>query len=171
MSGYFKPLRRKIGILILVLACVCTAGWVRSRSTFDMVALPSRFMNVTLVSGEGSFGMTENAVFNFRQVTRQEHGRSIMRVEIIQMIKQTSRDELRWWKFNGAEFRLFRSISGSERPIPLIPYWSVVIPLTLLSAWLLLSRPRQKHTKSSNPDCESNKRSGHVIFDFPESRT
>jgi hypothetical protein len=26
----------------------------------------------------------------------------------------------------------------------IIPYWSIVIPLTLLSAWLLLSKPRKR---------------------------
>ena len=28
--GYFKPLRRKIGVLTLALSCVFAAGWVRS---------------------------------------------------------------------------------------------------------------------------------------------
>jgi hypothetical protein len=29
-----------------------------------------------------------------------------------------------------------------------VPYWSIVIPLTLLSAWLLLSNPRTVNPKS-----------------------
>jgi hypothetical protein len=33
--------------------------------------------------------------------------------------------------------------SAQETPIWTIPYWSIVIPLTLLSAWLLLSNPKR----------------------------
>ncbi|WP_157605387.1 hypothetical protein [Schlesneria paludicola] len=29
-----------------------------------------------------------------------------------------------------------------------VPYWSIVLPLTLLSAWLLLGQPRAKLSKS-----------------------
>src|SRR5262249_50446664 len=31
MSSYFKPLRRKIGVLTLVMACVLMVGWIRGR--------------------------------------------------------------------------------------------------------------------------------------------
>lgn len=31
-----------------------------------------------------------------------------------------------------------------------IPYWSFVIPLTLLSAWLLLSKPRAKTIRADS---------------------
>ncbi len=33
----------------------------------------------------------------------------------------------------------------------LIPYWSLVLPLTLLSAWLLLSKPRQTKPSTESP--------------------
>lgn len=47
-----------------------------------------------------------------------------------------------------------------------IPYWSIVIPLSLLSAWLLLSKPRSTRLASRRPDsdCELNKRPWPVIF-------
>ena len=32
-----------------------------------------------------------------------------------------------------------------------LPYWSLVIPLTLLSAWMLLSKPRPSAPKPSEP--------------------
>ena len=142
--SYFKPWRRKIGVLTLVMACMVTAGWVRSLSTIDMLAFPARLLNYTLVSGEGSFGVTGNFVFNFRQVSRLENGREIKRVEIIRIVKQPNRAEFGWWKFEGVEFRLFRSSSTSDGVIPMIPYWSIVIPLTVISAYLLLSKPRTK---------------------------
>ena len=33
-----------------------------------------------------------------------------------------------------------------------VPYWSIVTPLTLLSAYLLLTRPRERTTKQSSND-------------------
>ena len=34
-----------------------------------------------------------------------------------------------------------------ETPVWSIPYWSIVVPLTLLAAWLLLSKPRVKSAR------------------------
>jgi len=42
----------------------------------------------------------------------------------------------------------------ATRPSPIvhwnIPYWSIVLPLTLLSAYLLLSKPRSKSNQSDD---------------------
>ena len=40
MGEYFKPLRRKLGVVTLLMACVLMAGWVRSLSIFDAVTFP-----------------------------------------------------------------------------------------------------------------------------------
>ncbi len=42
-----------------------------------------------------------------------------------------------------------------HQTIAQVPYWSIVIPLTLLSAWLLLSRPRVKTEASITPTIET----------------
>src|SRR5689334_11887992 len=39
MGEYFKPFRRKIGVITLVMACVFSAGWIRSRNTSDFLRL------------------------------------------------------------------------------------------------------------------------------------
>lgn len=36
MGSYFKPWRRKLGLFVLVLACVCAAVWVRGIGTKDV---------------------------------------------------------------------------------------------------------------------------------------
>ena len=52
----------------------------------------------------------------------------------------------------GIEWQGFSSTFGGSRDFKwLIPYWSVVLPLTLLSAYLLLSKPRLKTAKPPNP--------------------
>ena len=35
MGDFFKPWRRKIGVVTLLMACVFAAGWVKSFSTVD----------------------------------------------------------------------------------------------------------------------------------------
>ena len=40
MGGYFKPWRRKIGVVTLVMACVLMAGWVRSLTVADHIDIP-----------------------------------------------------------------------------------------------------------------------------------
>src|SRR6478736_6446220 len=39
MGEYFKPLRRKIGVLTLAMACLFTAGWIRSQTICDGIAI------------------------------------------------------------------------------------------------------------------------------------
>ena len=39
MGDYFKPWRRKIGVLTLVMACVFMGAWVRSNSILDELLL------------------------------------------------------------------------------------------------------------------------------------
>src|SRR5438105_3724804 len=40
MRDFFKGWRRKIGVLTLVMACVCMAAWVRSYSAEDKAWIP-----------------------------------------------------------------------------------------------------------------------------------
>ena len=144
MWSFFHGWRRKTGCVTLVMACALAAMWVRSLSTIDVLALPASLLNYTFVSGQGSFAATGNFVFNLRQDSREENGRTIVRVEIRQIVKQPNRKEFHWWKFNGSEFRLFRSSSESNGVIPMVPYWSLVLPLTLISAYLILWKPRKR---------------------------
>ena len=41
--------------------------------------------------------------------------------------------------------------TGLKRTFLIIPYWSFVVPLTAISAWLLLSTPRKPNQKSPEP--------------------
>lgn len=39
MREFFKPWRRKLGVLVLVLACVLMAGWARSQRMIDELSV------------------------------------------------------------------------------------------------------------------------------------
>jgi hypothetical protein len=109
LGTYFKPLRRKVGVVTLVMACVFAAGWVRSYSEelvngiefpfydnrYNLVVIPEGIVLGTLVL-QGEENQPELVFDDFFE----------------------------------------------------IPHWLIVVPLTLLSAWLLLSKVRQKQTES-----------------------
>ena len=96
--NYFKPLRRKLGVATLPMACVFMAGWV---SSLEAPYVRKAYRVGIELTGPGFKVVGE--------LGRYQPGRG--------------------WQHEG----LFR--------IP-VPYWSIVIPLTLLSGYLLLSKPR-----------------------------
>jgi hypothetical protein len=60
------------------------------------------------------------------------------------------------WRFLGfeaGEFTTQMTGDSSHGSFCSIPYWSVTVPLTLVSLWLLLSKPRSLNRKNINePD-------------------
>ena len=60
--------------------------------------------------------------------------------------------EVKWhWKAGGFEFknRLVPKI-GFSSTIWQVPYWSIVIPLTAITAFLLISKPRRSNQKKTD---------------------
>ena len=57
MPDYFKPLRRKIGVVTLVLACVFAAMWVRSGRIQDVVRFGPGGRECIVVSFDGRFSI------------------------------------------------------------------------------------------------------------------
>lgn len=101
---YFKPLRRKIGVVTLLLACVFVAAWVRSydEESANGVEFPFYDDRYNLLL------LPEGIVL----------GKFVLELEENQQVLVL-------------------------HDFFVIPHWTIVIPLTLLSAWLLLSKPRQ----------------------------
>ena len=50
--------------------------------------------------------------------------------------------------FRPAWFRFSNEVRTTSLLIFSLPYWSITIPSTLLSCWLLLSKPRRPHSKA-----------------------
>ena len=82
MGDFFKPWRRKIGVVTLVFACLVAGGWVRSLTVREVISIP---------------------------------------------------------------------LQDSEE----IFFWFLVVPLTLLSAYLLLVKPRVAKPKTIVDNCHS----------------
>ncbi len=151
MPPYFKPLRRKIGVVTLVTACVFSAGWVRSyrvQDTFvlefgtgNSVELLSACKSLIFVSAIDQ-SPSKPPKLNFRWITygfASDQWYMQIDADNENMVASSKSAEFTSHQVIlpiGVTTHYFRAFQ--------VPYWSIVIPMTLLSAWLLLSRPRTK---------------------------
>ena len=143
--SYFKPWRRRLGFVTLLLACVFMAGWLRTFRINDQIILSREDQSNVLTSKDGClrctryFGLILPAYSREASVVGAKFGVS----EPIDVAETTWESQWRWCGFDFRTGRLY----SCRVEVSTIPYWSVVFPLTLLSACLLLSMPRQKPTR------------------------
>lgn len=142
MWGYFKPLRRKLGVVTLGLACLFGAAWVRSLFAADVVevrtgphSLEALKSGIHLLAWESMFCDLDSStrVFNWNTYPSPE------------LFDTTFKWNDRYYGFD-----VYQLGGPSENFVftrRSIPYWSVVVPITLLSAGLLLSKPRVRQPK------------------------
>ena len=154
MSTYFHGWRRKIGVVSLFLACVYMAGWVRSLTDEDCFCRVQRLGNTELISADGSIGWRQVVLLYSNTSTSMGHpanGYSRRKSRPIQLFPIVSAYH-KWdsdldFRFAGFAFvSALATWNDIRSSIWIIPYWSIVLPLTLLSAWLLLSPPRKRST-------------------------
>ena len=149
MGSDFKPWQRKLGVLTLVVACVFAIGWVRSLTIDDAVSVGGPDAYHVWISKSGTFrwgkltpGLNKPA-YEWSSTPRLNDDEDF----------QWNEATLKWRQsFGGFDFGSGSSVytpkHHTERWV--IPYWSVVFPLALLSAHLLFSKPRAKRT---DPAC------------------
>jgi len=183
MGGYFQPLRRKIGMMILLTACVVMMGWVRSLTYTDEIQvflgqntvhqLISNKSGLAWVSTWGAITDRQGNVLQCARVLRKPHHwmffepsrmsywetSTVLDAEekgdVFGYSFDRSFPAARWyWKCIG--FCFGTEDNPPERAAFLTaPYWSLTIPLTLISLWLLLSKPRKSNQmKITEPDPE-----------------
>lgn len=157
MPTYFKPLRRKIGVIALVMACVFAGGWVRSLKTRDNLVFPRPKIQHAMASAAGVLRWTKyvnvgKPIFgaNSEPVGDREDHDSFWKNRTVH-----------WrWGALGFDFGSATDADGNlakqhEMVRWAIPYWSIVIPLTAISIWLLLSKPPAKLEPKTTPVSEN----------------
>ena len=127
MREFFRGWRRKGGVLTLVMACMFAAGWVRSHTQIDLVFIPG---GMIAVSENGKFSLSQKIRLKSQSPTG---GKVKATVESSSFLSR-----IRLWSLDVSSTKIIQTDYG------LIPYPSIVIPLTLLSAWLLFSAPRSR---------------------------
>ena len=156
MREFFRGWKRKLGVVTLVMACVLTAGWVRSQSLVDDYCtgngtLPDRFRirscsdRITVISEHNKSNWNRPGGWGYRRLEVKDLVNSPTGYEFeIERHVFEYDAHLRFWGFEYGFLR--EAIQPSTRQFRAtfctIPYFSIVLPLTLLSAWLLLLKPR-----------------------------
>jgi len=153
MGEYFKPMRRKIGVLTLVMACVLMVGWIRSpftQHTFTFRYLSPSCIKVVSVSNHLIFATLfvrtldpmPITIWSSEEVKPNKWVMTFANLPVMCPIKD------RPFSVGDIEFRI------GNLPVSLnwyqFPYWSIVLPLTVLSAYLLLSMPRRSTPKKTD---------------------
>ena len=145
MPTYFKPWRRKIGVATLVVACVAMGAWVRSTLVKD---------HLTRDYGDGSTIQATAFDSHFGLVVRkgfQPSGKTEIRWlhSQVESINDWAAERGDWISYRLGFGIVHYKLTNGYLKAWFTHYASIVIPLTLLSAWLLLSRPRAKPTPPS----------------------
>jgi hypothetical protein len=118
--------RRKIGVATLLVASVLGMFWVRSQSTCDWIAI--------CPSGQ--------AIYN---VASDENGICVRKLYDPPPIHLP----VFWWGSTEIPplntLPILDPVNGAlDEEIVLCPYWCIVLPLSFISAWCLLTKPRTK---------------------------
>jgi hypothetical protein len=142
VGEFFKGWRRKTGLVVLAMAMLPTVGWVRSYVIRDTVSVRYQMSCHIVMSVDGGIGWVnlptatrdDGIHFSSNRIHRGGSHWADFDVE--------RRSD--WWGFsNGKATFLAQSRNPIIIAIWIAPYWSLVLPLTLLSAWLILWKPRK----------------------------
>ena len=154
MGDYFKPLRRKIGVMMLLVACVFAAGWMRSQFIQDSVSCS--FGGAT---DHAIFSVDRHIAISIQYGTNRDlpfvwpRWNTLSETDIEEFFSYPdfSKHPDISWKWRSFCFSMMKiEWSGSSSFTWVIPYWAIISPLILLSAWLLLSKPTPAKTTADS---------------------
>jgi hypothetical protein len=158
MGEFFRGWRRKAGCITLVLACLVMYPWVRSLRYFDAYHIPvGSTTSVCIMSVAGS--ATVNCDVHEEgdnEASEQHYKLSDFNAQIYDWFDGFSQFgnfmkvfRLKW-RWSG--FGMGTCLDGPHlHSLVAIPYWSIILPLTGISAWLLLTKPRKPTQKAVEP--------------------
>ena len=149
MGDFFKGWQRKAGILTLMMACVLTSAWFVTNQFSCHIATayvdPVQF----LTAKNGYLRWASYPGVTISEPVSLRVGRpNDVELDIIE--SDGLQKDLVWqwhWAWGGFEFG--DGLSRSVR-IWAVPFWFITIPLTLLSAVLLISKPRPSTSKKTS---------------------
>ena len=128
MGEFFKGWRRKAGLVTLAMAIALFSLWMRSHTIFDFIVFAhgDRQHSVAVAGGQiywlATIKMDDSVGWEIDSTDGPLANVLLGREMTRAMLNQHPELQFREW---------------------IIPYWSLVLPLTLLSVWLILARPRK----------------------------
>jgi len=131
MREFFRPFRRKLGVVVLVVACAFMGSWVRSQSTEDQIALTlsRRLINygstaggvyILIIDTEWPYDVTPE----WGTASRNDGSSRLPQPLLFDFVREDDERILTWSAL-------------------IISHLSISLPLALMSAYLILSKPLQ----------------------------
>ena len=150
MREFFHGWRRKAGVISLVMACLLMAAWVRSLSIHDHFELPiGTSLHYLLSRPSGLAWGTETAVPAINYDAKFLWIAEPM-VSSVNTDPFAGMSKIHWRRDVGG-FHFFTQIDEESIIVQwsVVPYWSLTMPMTLLSAYLILWKPRKRVTPNA----------------------
>ena len=156
MREFFKGWRRTTGLVTLVLSCGVLAIWLRSRDTEDYFAINTDGITITFVGSSAEGVFWESCRFlDLDEPEKRPFLESIHffssrynpkdRTDFV-ALASTILTKRTW---GGFMFGRTRHTSPSDPQAESVflaaPHLAIVLPLILLSGWLLFSKPRSSN--------------------------
>lgn len=164
MREFLKGWRRKVGCAALLMALAVMVAWIRSYATEEELSVPHRASLYVICSIQGHVCFEHHSDHLLSATRWQQMDLTpISSVNVLSF--KYSGMHLDWervvWGFNfgtGTE-TLFDESYDSNVPMSqedidklrkdrfsflVVPYWTVILPLVLISAFLILWKPRKK---------------------------
>jgi hypothetical protein len=152
MGKFFKGWKRKTGCCSLVVALALCGLWVRSLTNRDQcVPYPAHNPDTRfyfIQSERSTLGLVKiQSPVPFDLAPLRFWSSNRFKPSYPSNLDQFTKAR---WSFCGVEFR--GGTMGGETTMTafLLHYWSIVVPLTLISAWCLLTKSRSKPTTTSH---------------------
>ncbi len=150
MLDFFHGWRRKVGVVTLVMALAFAGAWLRGHRVKDVYSTggPRTVYETWSSSREGISWLRltlqqpiTSSTSGWRTYIVGTTGNSIE--GFIRNQKQTVDWRWKWLGFDSGESHASKPIS-IQMTFFTIPYWSLVLPLTLISAYLILWKPGKR---------------------------
>jgi hypothetical protein len=148
MHTYFHSWRRKAGVITLVMACVFMGAWIRSLRVQDQLVVPRR--------DSAHLFASRNGILGWVRVSPLLATIEWSSIAVTGTMEDSWGDaEAHWrWHYCGIDIGAATLTAKSQgRVIKMqfeqwgVPYWTIVMPPTLLSAYLILWKPRKRSDK------------------------
>lgn len=170
---YFKPLKRTLGLLALLIACLLNLGWLRSVTSCDvgeivrsqksavLVGSTNRGIVWSSMNAEENVKLPDAASFEWKSGPNRAFttngmlfGWTLCQIfrdfgygpDLDEAAKAFERNAIVWhWHRGGFHVAKARANMPTQLVVVtwIVPYWSLVLSFVLLSAWLLFSKPRR----------------------------
>ena len=158
MREFFNGWRRKVGVFTLLLTCLLTCGWFRSQRAFEVINCPiGGEFAIAAASWNDALAIrcgwdTEDRWRDFVwHVTDDDYFEYTDPVSTLYRFDQPIPDGsgcfVRWcllWREGGIGVSPMDQTPNRKMMFLIAPYGALIFPATLLSAYLLLWKPRKR---------------------------